>query len=82
MIGIIYGYVGQKNFEINSRTISLILISRRSRNYAGVRYLRRGVNKSGDVANEVETEQILFEKNPFFNNLKISSFVNVIFNKL
>ncbi|KAI7710807.1 hypothetical protein KC353_g9425 [Hortaea werneckii] len=37
----------------------LTLISRRSVNRAGLRYLRRGVDDAGNVANAVETEQIL-----------------------
>ncbi|KAL9982827.1 hypothetical protein ACROYT_G004936 [Oculina patagonica] len=37
----------------------LVLISRRSVYRAGTRYRRRGVDESGDVANYVETEQII-----------------------
>lgn len=37
----------------------LTLISRRSIKRAGLRYLRRGVDDEGNVANSVETEQIL-----------------------
>jgi hypothetical protein len=37
----------------------LTLISRRSVNRPGVRYLRRGVDDQGNTANTVETEQIL-----------------------
>lgn len=35
------------------------LISRRSRHRAGMRYKRRGVDKNGNVANYVETEQLI-----------------------
>lgn len=46
----------------------ITLIARRSRHYAGVRYLKRGVNDEGNVANEVETEQIVNEAltTPFY----------------
>jgi hypothetical protein len=37
----------------------LTIVSRRSINRAGLRYLRRGVDEEGNVANSVETEQIL-----------------------
>lgn len=37
----------------------LTLISRRSVKRAGLRYLRRGIDDQGNVANSVETEQIL-----------------------
>ncbi|ODN03932.1 Phosphatidylinositide phosphatase SAC2, partial [Orchesella cincta] len=39
--------------------LELILISRRSRYRAGTRYLKRGVDENGKVANYVETEQIM-----------------------
>ena len=37
----------------------LTLISRRSTNRSGLRYLRRGIDDNGNCANTVETEQIL-----------------------
>lgn len=36
--------------------VNFTLISRRSVHRAGVRYLRRGIDEKGDVANFVETE--------------------------
>lgn len=42
-----------------SRLLSITLIARRSRLYAGARLLRRGICEHGDVANEVEVEQIV-----------------------
>lgn len=41
--------------------VTLTMIARRSRHMAGVRYLRRGSNQAGWVANEVEVEQILLD---------------------
>lgn len=41
------------------REFLLTLISRRSVKRAGLRYMRRGVDDDGNVANAVETEQIL-----------------------
>lgn len=57
----IYGYVNQKDlsFEADSQPLTLTLISRRSRHRAGCRYLRRGVDEEGNVANFVETELVL-----------------------
>ncbi|KAF8950040.1 SacI homology domain-containing protein [Flammula alnicola] len=50
------------------RVIFVTLIARRSRHFAGARYLKRGVNDEGNVANEVETEQIVCEAltTPFY----------------
>ena len=44
---------------IIGKCLSIALISRRSRHFAGVRYLKRGLNSEGACANDVETEQIL-----------------------
>ncbi|KAM0997474.1 hypothetical protein ACFX2C_007353 [Malus domestica] len=41
---------------------SVSLVSRRSRHFAGTRYLKRGVNDGGRVANDVETEQIILDE--------------------
>jgi hypothetical protein len=42
---------------------TFILLSRRSRERAGLRYQRRGINDDGKVANFVETEQsVVFER--------------------
>ena len=43
----------------NNEDFLLTLISRRSIKRAGLRYLRRGVDDEGNVANAVETEQVL-----------------------
>lgn len=37
------------------------MIARRSKEFAGTRFLKRGANKEGYVANEVETEQIVHD---------------------
>ncbi|CAK7222797.1 hypothetical protein SCUCBS95973_004958 [Sporothrix curviconia] len=43
----------------SEKQFDVTLISRRSVRRAGLRYLRRGVDEDGNVANAVETEQIL-----------------------
>ena len=50
-----------QSFKASAKTRDFImtLISRRSINRPGLRYLRRGVDDEGSVANFVETEQIL-----------------------
>lgn len=40
--------------------MTVVLIARRSRHFAGARFLKRGVSERGFVANDVETEQIVF----------------------
>ncbi|KEQ68474.1 hypothetical protein M436DRAFT_58341 [Aureobasidium namibiae CBS 147.97] len=59
-----------------AKELLLTLISRRSVKRAGLRYLRRGIDDDGNVANNVETEQIL--ATPSWNtNDKVFSFLQV-----
>ncbi|CAO2040443.1 unnamed protein product [Urochloa humidicola] len=63
-IALVHGFFKQDTFSISGKDIMLTLIARRSRHYAGTRYLKRGVNEKGRVANDVETEQIVYEAVP------------------
>jgi hypothetical protein len=58
---LIHGYVGYCRVEMLGKIFDLVLISRRSRFFAGTRYLKRGVSEDGKVANDVETEQIIVD---------------------
>lgn len=60
-VALVYGFFKQDKITVSGKDIMLTLIARRSRHYAGTRYLKRGVNEEGRVANDVETEQIVFE---------------------
>lgn len=60
-IPIIHGYVDQSSIYVYGRIIYVTLIARRSRHFAGARYLKRGANDRGHVANDVESEQIVSE---------------------
>lgn len=53
---VIHGYIEQKNFIESGNKFAFVLISRRSRIFAGTRFLRRGINHEGYVANWVEVE--------------------------
>ena len=55
----------------------MVLIARRSRHFAGTRYLKRGLNEEGRVANFVEVEQIIFSQNSKDDKALISSFVQI-----
>lgn len=56
---IIHGFIDQANVSIYGRKIYITIIARRSHHFAGARFLKRGVNDRGNVANEIETEQIV-----------------------
>ncbi|KAL4209592.1 SacI homology domain-containing protein, partial [Rhizopus microsporus] len=59
ILPLIYGFVDQAKISVFGRNILVTLIARRSRYFAGARFLKRGVNDKGFVANDVETEQIV-----------------------
>eukprot|EP01116_Phalansterium_solitarium_P000215 TRINITY_DN10124_c0_g1_i1.p1 TRINITY_DN10124_c0_g1~~TRINITY_DN10124_c0_g1_i1.p1 ORF type:complete len:600 (+),score=236.81 TRINITY_DN10124_c0_g1_i1:38-1837(+) len=57
---IIQGFVQiKRTCEVNKAKFSYALISRRNKNRAGTRFNMRGADSSGNVANFVETEQII-----------------------
>ncbi|KAF9540908.1 phosphatidylinositol-3,5-bisphosphate 5-phosphatase [Mortierella hygrophila] len=58
---IMYGFVDQSKLSILGRNVYVTLIARRSCFFAGARFLKRGANDRGYVANDVETEQIVSE---------------------
>ncbi|KAK4462779.1 Polyphosphoinositide phosphatase [Cladorrhinum samala] len=58
---IIHGYIDQSAVSVYGRTAHITVIARRSRYFAGARFLKRGANDLGYVANDVETEQIVSE---------------------
>ncbi|KAF8751532.1 SacI homology domain [Rhizoctonia solani] len=65
VIPMIYGHVDQAKLNVFGRIIYITLIARRSRHFAGVRsILEAGVDEEGNVANEVETEQIVSKRQP------------------
>ncbi|KAF9266223.1 polyphosphoinositide phosphatase [Marasmius fiardii PR-910] len=69
ILPLVHGHVDQATeLTVLGRVIFVTLIARRSRHFAGARYLKRGINGEGNVANEVETEQIVSEAltTPFY----------------
>ena len=76
----------QEEETSNREELLLTLISRRSVNRAGLRYLRRGVDNAGHVANAVETEQILSpqskdKKGKFFSLLQVRGSIPLLFSQ-
>ncbi|KAL9058079.1 MAG: hypothetical protein Q9162_001941 [Coniocarpon cinnabarinum] len=54
----ILGNLDLHPIDVFGRNIYITIIARRSRFFAGARFLKRGANDLGYVANDVETEQI------------------------
>ncbi|XP_041950310.1 LOW QUALITY PROTEIN: polyphosphoinositide phosphatase [Alosa sapidissima] len=78
LLYIIHGFCGQSKLLIYGRPVHVSLIARRSSRFAGTRFLKRGANCEGDVANEVETEQIIHDASVMsFTAGSYSSYVQV-----
>ncbi|KAL1419132.1 hypothetical protein MTO96_005244 [Rhipicephalus appendiculatus] len=78
LLYVTHGFVGQTNISVYGRPIYLTLIARRSQKFSGTRFLKRGANCEGDVANEVETEQIVHDSSvSSFTSGNFTSFVQV-----
>ncbi|XP_021349215.1 polyphosphoinositide phosphatase-like [Mizuhopecten yessoensis] len=78
MILVTHGFVDQRNICVYGKPLYLTLIARRSNQFAGTRFLKRGANCKGEVANEVETEQILHDASiTFLERANITSFVQM-----
>ncbi|RDX94631.1 Phosphoinositide phosphatase SAC2, partial [Mucuna pruriens] len=76
-VALVYGFFKQVKLPISDSEFNLTIIARRSRHYAGTRYLKRGVNEKGRVANDVETEQIVFTDACDGRPMQISSVVQI-----
>ncbi|XP_049852229.1 phosphatidylinositol-3-phosphatase SAC1-like [Schistocerca gregaria] len=61
ILPVMMGSVTICDSTVDGRDLQLALISRRHTRRAGARYLVRGIDRSGAVANFVETEQILVD---------------------
>ncbi|XP_057841139.1 phosphatidylinositol-3-phosphatase SAC1 [Cryptomeria japonica] len=76
-VALVHGNFRQVKLSIFGRVFVVTLISRRSRHFAGTRYLKRGVNDLGRVANDVETEQIVLDEDAGTGKGKMSSVVQM-----
>ncbi|KAK7349334.1 hypothetical protein VNO77_06616 [Canavalia gladiata] len=76
-VALVYGFFKQVKLSVSGNEFNLTIIARRSRHYAGTRYLKRGVNEKGRVANDVETEQIVFTDARDGCPMQISSVVQI-----
>lgn len=76
-IALVHGHFEQIRLSVFGRDFSVSLVARRSRHFAGTRYLKRGVNDRGRVANDVETEQIVLDEEAGSCKGKMSSVVQM-----
>lgn len=77
MVSLIQGFIGHFSQELQGKTIEYFLISRRSWKKGGTRYNSRGISTKGNVANFVETEQLVFMEHFCCSHLQIRGSVPV-----
>ena len=78
----INGYVGSNSLLMNTtnhneQKSNFILISRKDTRRSGMRQISRGSDQDGNVANFVETEQILVYKSTETNRINIISYIQI-----
>ncbi|XP_024365419.1 phosphatidylinositol-3-phosphatase SAC1 isoform X2 [Physcomitrium patens] len=61
-VALVHGFFQQEKLSVFGRIFVITLVGRRSRHFAGTRYLKRGLNDKGRVANDVETEQLVMNE--------------------
>ncbi len=76
ILPIINGAFIQRKLHDYGKILNLTLLARRSRHFAGTRYLKRGISDVGKVANDVEHEQIIHDETPGADGV-FSSFLQV-----
>ncbi|KAH8606315.1 SacI like domain [Trypanosoma vivax] len=78
IVPIVQGSIVQRTVWCGSRPILITVIARTSKNYAGVRYFRRGVSSDGHVANHVEVEQIVSDESTLHTNGMRGNFTSYV----
>ncbi|RNE98480.1 putative synaptojanin (N-terminal domain), putative,inositol/phosphatidylinositol phosphatase [Trypanosoma rangeli] len=73
-----HGSIVQCPVGCGSKPLLLTLIGRVSKNFAGVRYLRRGVDSDGHAANHVEVEQIVVDESQLHTHFTRGSFTSYV----
>ncbi|CAG7829428.1 unnamed protein product [Allacma fusca] len=90
IVPVMQGFVQHETCDVNqfevlgdqvSGYIDMYIISRRSRFRAGTRYLRRGLDEYGKVANYVETEQILAFKGHVISFVQVRGSIPVFWSQ-
>ncbi|CAD8156041.1 unnamed protein product [Paramecium octaurelia] len=81
LTNIIQGFINYFNLYINGKKLDFYLMSRRSSQRAGTRYNVRGIDDNGNVANFVETEQIIYYNNHCCSHLQVRGSVPIFWSQ-
>lgn len=79
---LLHGFVSINQCRINGLDFTWALISRRGIYRAGTRLFRRGIDRDGNVANFVETEQIIDFRNDRASFVQIRGSIPLYWNQL
>ena len=76
VLPVINGYIFHQSLHLSNSSVSFLLISRRSTQRSGRRFITRGLDIHGYASNFAETEQVLVVTNPTDRNaVTVASFV-------
>ncbi|ORC88754.1 putative synaptojanin (N-terminal domain), putative,inositol/phosphatidylinositol phosphatase [Trypanosoma theileri] len=78
MVYLLHGSIVQCPLYCVGRHVRITLIGRVSKNFAGARYLRRGVSSDGHVANHVEVEQIVMDESTLHTHYTRGAFSSYV----
>jgi phosphatidylinositol-bisphosphatase len=76
-VPIVQGYIGTDTNFIGATELTMVLISRRSCFRAGTRCNAKGIDDEGNVANFVETEQVIVVHDNLFSTVQVRGSVPV-----
>jgi hypothetical protein len=84
VVAAIDGFFQSHVLRMDGSTLRLTLVSRRSRHRAGTRFLTRGIDPQGQVANFVETEQVLelVEQNMMYSWVTVRGSIPIFWSQL
>ncbi|XP_021719947.1 phosphoinositide phosphatase SAC2-like [Chenopodium quinoa] len=77
-VALIHGFFKQVELCTSGKNFILTLIARRSCQFAGTRYEKRGVNEKGQAANDVEVEQTVW---PIINSKRPTEITSIVQNR-
>lgn len=75
LIPLMNGYVFQQHQRIKQHDVTFVLISRRSHERTGRRFVTRGLDLEGHAANFAEAEQTIFVTSGDLNSTRVASFL-------
>lgn len=78
---LIQGYISYFYLYVNGKRLDFYLLSRRSSKRAGTRYNARGIDDDGNVANFVETEQLIHYNNVCCSHVQVRGSVPVFWSQ-